>query len=209
MGLKAGYSGGCWRVSMENAGQLSGEQIEQLLEASQEIEFKGRNGVGIYQWITVYQRHRFASRFTRGDLELLEGVDEAHETRSGAATKRILSREYERYKHQEYERLASISIAHIYNLRSRRHNRECFMSYTKTRPVKVAIGELRRPQPNGKPGYLRVDMVHQGDRDGINSVYYINPMDEVTHWHTRHNDSHSLADHQNEQPSPNRLRRAP
>ena len=57
----------------------------------------------------VYQRHRSASRFTRGVLELLAGVDEAHETRSGPATKRILGRKYQQYKHQEYERLASIS----------------------------------------------------------------------------------------------------
>jgi hypothetical protein len=115
----------------------------------------------------VYRRHRFASRFTRADLELLSRVDEAHETMSGPATKRILNRKYEQYKYAEYERLTSISIAHIYNLRNRRHYRECFMSYTKTRPVKAAIGERRRPQPNGKPGYLRVDTVHQGDRDGV------------------------------------------
>ena len=27
----------------------------------------------------------------------------------------------------------------------------------------MAIGEWRKPRPNGKPGYLRVDTVHQGD----------------------------------------------
>ena len=58
----------------------------------------------------VYRRHRFASRFTRADLELLARVDEAHETMSGPATKRILKREYEQYQHTEYERLASISV---------------------------------------------------------------------------------------------------
>ena len=130
----------------------------------------------------VYHRHSFASRFTRGDLELLARVDEAHETMSGPATKRILNREFDKYKYAEYERLASISIAHIYNLRKRRHYRECFMSYIKTRPVQVAIGERRRPQPNGKPGYLRVDTVHQGDVDGIKGVYHINAVDEVTQW---------------------------
>ena len=131
---------------------------------------------------TAYHRHRFASRFTRGDLELLAGVDEAHETMSGPATKRILTREFEQYKHVEYKRLSSISIAHIYNLRNRRHYRERRISYTRTRPVKVAIGERRRPQPNGKPGYLRVDTVHQGDMDGVKGVYHINAVDEVTQW---------------------------
>ena len=129
-----------------------------------------------------YQRHRFASRFTRGDIELLAEVDETHETLSGPATKRILEREYEEYKRTEYERLSSISVAHIYNLRQERHYRECFVNYTKTNPVKVAIGERRRPQPIGRPGYLRVDTVHQGDLEGRKGVYHINAVDEVTQW---------------------------
>ncbi len=128
------------------------------------------------------RRRRFPSRFTRADIELLAKVDEAHETLSGPATKRILVRECEQYKHAAYERLATISVAHIYNLRRRRHYRECWLSYTPTRPVQVAIGERRRPQPGGKPGYLRVDTVHQGDRDGIKGVYHINAVDEVTQW---------------------------
>ena len=129
-----------------------------------------------------YQRHRFASHFTRGDIELLAKVDEAHETLSGPATKRILEREFEQYHDADYERLSSISVAHIYNLRQRRHYRECWMSYSKTRPVQVAIGERRRPQPLGRPGYLRVDTVHQGDLDGVKGVYHINAVDEVTQW---------------------------
>jgi transposase InsO family protein len=48
--------------------------------------------------------------------------------------------------------------------------------------VQVAIGERRKPQPDGQPGYLRVDTVHQGDRDGIKGVYHINAVDEVTQW---------------------------
>ena len=56
------------------------------------------------------------------------------------------------------------------------------MNYTKTRAVQVAIGERRKPEPGGQPGYLRVDTVHQGDRDGIKGVYHINAVDEVTQW---------------------------
>jgi hypothetical protein len=128
------------------------------------------------------RRHSYASRFTRGDLELLARVDEAHETLSGPGTKKILEREFQQYQNAAYERLASISAAHIYNLRKRRHYRECWMNYTKTRPVQVSIGERRRPQPEGKPGYLRVDTAHQGDLDGIKGVYHINAVDEVTQW---------------------------
>jgi transposase InsO family protein len=129
-----------------------------------------------------YQRHRFSSRFTRGDIELLTKADEAHGTLSGPATKKILEREFQQYHHAEYERLASISVAHLYNLRQRPHYRECIMRYTNTRPVQVAIGERRRPQPGGKPGYLRVDTVHQGDLAGVKGVYHINAVDEVTQW---------------------------
>src|SRR5438445_7947134 len=105
-----------------------------------------------------------------------------HERLSGPATQKILERELELYQHAEYERLATISVAHIYNLRQRRRYRECRMNYTKTRAVQVAIGERRRPQPGGQPGDLRVDTVHQGDRDGVKGVYHINAVDEVTQW---------------------------
>ena len=98
------------------------------------------------------RRRRFPSRFTRADIELLAKVDEAHETLSGPATKRILVRECEQYKHAAYERLATISVAHIYNLRRRRHYRECWLGFTPTRPVQVAIGERRRAQTGRQAG---------------------------------------------------------
>lgn len=129
-----------------------------------------------------YRRHRFASRFTRADIELLATVDEAHETLSAPATRKIMEREFGQYGQTAYERLASISVAHIYNLRRHRRYRERRMNYSKTRPVQVAIGERRRPQPGGKAGYLRVDTVHQGDLEGIKGVYHINAVDEVTQW---------------------------
>jgi hypothetical protein len=129
-----------------------------------------------------YRRHRFRQRYTRADIELLAAVDEAHETLSGPATRRILEREYGEYGKPEYERLARISVAHLYNLRKQRRYRECRLSYTKTRPAQVQIGERRRPDPQGQPGYLRIDTVHQGDRDGLKGVYHINAVDEVTQW---------------------------
>ena len=32
----------------------------------------------------------------------------------------------------------------------------------------------------GKPGYIRIDTVHQGDQDKVKGVYHINAVDEVT-----------------------------
>jgi hypothetical protein len=129
-----------------------------------------------------YRRNRFARRYTASDVELLAEVDEAHETLSGPATRKILQREWEHYGERCYERLAGISAAHIYNLRRSRRYRERRLRYDRTRPVQIAIGERRRPDPQGRPGYLRVDTVHQGDLDGVKGVYHINAVDEVTQW---------------------------
>jgi transposase InsO family protein len=129
-----------------------------------------------------YKRHRFAASYTRADIELLAAVDEAHDTLSGPATKRILEREHAEYGKKEYQRLAVISVAHLYNLRKQSRYRERRLHYTKTRPTPVNIGERRKPEPEGRPGYLRVDTVHQGDQDGIKGVYHINAVDEITQW---------------------------
>jgi transposase InsO family protein len=129
-----------------------------------------------------YKRNRFANRFTADDIELLATVDEAHGVLSGPATQKILYREYHDYGDGRYERLAAISVAHIYNLRKSRAYRQRRVHYEKTRPVQVSIGERRRPDPQGRPGYLRVDTVHQGDSDGVKGVYHINAVDEVTQW---------------------------
>jgi transposase InsO family protein len=129
-----------------------------------------------------YRRHRFPQRYTRADIDLLATVDEAHETLSGPATRRILQREYQDYAKPEYQRLASISVAHLYNLRHHQRYRERRLNYTKTRPTALSIGERRRPDPQGQPGYVRVDTVHQGDRPGAKGVYHINAVDEITQW---------------------------
>jgi transposase InsO family protein len=129
-----------------------------------------------------YRRHRFARRYTREDVELLAAVDEAHESLSGPATQKLLQRAYYDFHDEKYDRLAQLSVAQLYRLRQSRRYREQRMVYQATRPTKVPIGERRRPEPNGRPGYLRVDTVHQGDRDGSKGVYHINAVDEVTQW---------------------------
>jgi transposase InsO family protein len=129
-----------------------------------------------------YRRNRFASRYTRADIELLAEADEAHETLSGPATQKILYREFHEFGNEAYERLSSISAAHIYNLRKSRTYRERRVRYEKTRAAQTAIGERRPPKPDGRPGYIRVDTVHQGDLEGSKGVYHVNAVDEVTQW---------------------------
>jgi transposase InsO family protein len=134
----------------------------------------------------VYRRRRFADRYTRADVELLASVDEAHETLSGPATRRILEREVQLYGKQEYARPAGISVAHLYNLRKSQRYRERRLNYVKTRPTSVSIGERRKPRTQSQPGYLRLDTVHQGDQPGgsagAKGVYHINAVDEITQW---------------------------
>jgi len=128
------------------------------------------------------RRHRFPRHYTSADIELLARVDEAHESLSGPATRRILQREFQEYGKAEFQRLAAISNGHLYNLRRNPRYRQQRKNYQKTRPSAVAIGERRRPDPGGRPGYLRVDTVHQGDTENGKGVFPINAVDEVTQW---------------------------
>lgn len=132
--------------------------------------------------VKPYRRHGFTARYQRADIELLSAVDEAHDVLSGPATQKILYREFHDFGDKRYERLAQISVAHLYRLRSSQAYRRERIDYQRTRPSAVAIGERRAPRPDGKPGYLRVDTVHQGDLDGVKGVYHINAVDEVTQW---------------------------
>ena len=130
----------------------------------------------------AYRRHRFSAHYQRADIELLAAVDAAHETLSGPATQKILQREFHDYGDARYLRLAELSVAHLYRLRQSRTYRRQRIDYQPTRPTAVSIGERRAPRPEGRPGYLRVDTVHQGDQDGAKGVYHINAVDEVTQW---------------------------
>ena len=130
----------------------------------------------------VYQRTKFATRYTSPDVELLAYVDKGHGNLSGPATRRILEREYSEYGQGAYERLAGISVAQLYRFRNSEAYRKKNTSYQPTHPTVIPIGERRKPRPQGRPGYLRIDTVHQGDRDGVKGIYHINAVDEVTQW---------------------------
>ena len=130
----------------------------------------------------VYQRTKFSTRYTAADVNLLAYVDKAHGNLSGPATRRILDREYNDYGQAAYMRLASISVAHLYRLRNSSAYRKRNTSYQPTRPTPIPIGERRKPQPHGEPGFLRIDTVHQGDQQGRKGLFHINAVDEVTQW---------------------------
>lgn len=123
---------------------------------------------------------RFEIKYTKADALALVAIDELHGTLNGIATKKLCERACHIYKEQKYERLASISVSHLYNLRNSNAYKNQRILLNKTKPAKSKIGERRKPNPNGAPGYLRIDTVHQGDHDGQKGVYHINAVDEIT-----------------------------
>jgi transposase InsO family protein len=94
----------------------------------------------------------------------------------------ILKREQEQFGKSEYVRLAGISVAHLYNLRRSVSYRKLAAKWEPTRPSATSIGERRKPDPLGRPGFVRIDTVHQGDWNGVKGVYHINAVDAVTQW---------------------------
>jgi len=122
----------------------------------------------------------FARRYTDADVRALADLDALHGTLSGPATRKLCERAYHVFGERRYQRLADISNGHLYNLRActRYRRRRGRLEHTRASPVRIA--ERRRPQPQGQPGYLRVDSVHQGDLDGIKGLFHINLIDEVT-----------------------------
>lgn len=122
----------------------------------------------------------FSRRYDSGDIALLAEVDDLHSGLSGTTTKKLCERAYLVHKDHRFQRLSQISVSHIYNLRGSSTYRRSRQVFQKTSPTKANIGQRCKPHPNGSPGYLRVDTVHQGDRDGKKGVYHINATDEVT-----------------------------
>jgi transposase InsO family protein len=128
-------------------------------------------------------KHAFARRYTAADVALLAEVDRAMDTLSGPATACVLRRQRDVFGDARFERLGSISVGHLYNLRHSAGYRAQRVALTKTRPTRVVtIGVRRAPTPEGRPGFIRIDSVHQGDQDGIKGLYHINAVDCVTQW---------------------------
>ena len=122
----------------------------------------------------------FACKYTSKDIGLLAKMDEQHDTPCGQAVKKLCERAYQIYGETHYENLANISVSHLYNLRASAGYQKQRRTFEKTKSRKCSIGERRKPEPNGKPGYIRIDTVHQGDQDKQKGVYHINAVDELT-----------------------------
>lgn len=222
-------------IDMNEAQVRTVEQVRQVLEGTQELQFRAaEDDEGRYGWIdTVLRRldyrqlrradrglvlaylqrlsgysraqvtrlvarwrsgkplvknyrapqHAFARRYTAADVALLAQVDRAMGTLSGPATVCVLRRQRDVFGDARFERLGSISVGHLYNLRGSAGYRQQRVVLTKTRGDKAtAIGVRKAPAPESRPGFIRIDSVHQGDHDGIKGLYHINAVDCVTQW---------------------------
>jgi len=125
-------------------------------------------------------QNTFSKFYEPSDVSLLADVANVTLNQNGYALKEMCKSMYEDFSDLRFEKLSKISVSHLYNLKKTRVYESKALFYTKTNPVQRNIGERRKPYPNGIPGYVRVDSVHQGDLDSEKGVYHINIVDEVT-----------------------------
>ena len=124
----------------------------------------------------------FERKYLAADIALLVEMDKANDNVCGPATVHLFKRAYQTYGDERYQRLASLSVSHLYNLRKSAGYQTQRTHFTKTHPVCNPIGVRKAPRPDGKAGFIRVDSVHQGDLDGIKGVYHITCVDQVSQW---------------------------
>jgi transposase InsO family protein len=126
----------------------------------------------------------FARRYTPEDLDALADVEREYGRLSGPATVAVLRRMHQVYGDRRFVRLQHLSSSHLYNLRRSAEYRARHTVRTKTRSERkfAAIAVRRAPVPENRPGFIRIDSVHQGNFKGRQGIYHINAVDCVTQW---------------------------
>lgn len=125
-------------------------------------------------------QYSFQTFYEPIDVGLLAEVANVTLNQNGRALKEMFKSMYHDFNDLRFEKLSKISVSHLYNLKKTNVYQTKSLFYTKTNPVQRDIGIRKKPETFGKPGYLRVDSVHQGDFDKEKGVYHINLVDEVT-----------------------------
>ena len=123
-----------------------------------------------------------ARKYTPADVALLVEMDKAHEDVCGPARACLLQRAYRDYDDARYERLAQLSVSHLYNLRKSNGYQVLRTAFTKTHPACNSIGVRKAPAPEGRAGFVRIDSVHQGDQNGMKGVSHSTCVDAVSQW---------------------------
>src|ERR1700752_2816762 len=152
---------GLIREFLHKVSRFSGAQLTRLIR-----QYRGE---GVLR-SRPQSRRRFPTVYTPEDVALLAETDRLHQRLSGPATRCLFQRAWKQFGDAQYERLAQISVPHLYNPRRRSEYRRQCPQFDTTKPVAIQIGERRRPDPRDRPGYLRIDTVHQGDWEGVKGV---------------------------------------
>jgi hypothetical protein len=127
-------------------------------------------------------QQQFERVYTSSDIQLLADVALAYRHQNGRALREVCRAMFHTYDDLRFERIAKISVSHLYAIKKTAVFSSHVGIYTKTKATAVSIGERKKPFPEGKPGYIRVDSVHQGDLDKEKGVYHVNLVDEVVQW---------------------------
>jgi hypothetical protein len=148
--------------------QVTGYSRQQLTRLIQQYL-----NTGVVQLSDTNKPAGFKQTYTATDITLLAEMGERYDTPSGGVVKKLCERAYSIFDEVQYKNIANISVSHLYNLRGSTGYQNQRRHFEKTKSKKVAIGDRRKPNAAGKPGYIRVDTVHQGDQDGKKGVYLI------------------------------------
>lgn len=107
---------------------LSRQQVARL------VERYGKSGRVIKKYGTP--KNGFCRRFNLADTLLLAEMDALHGTLSGPALKKLMERAFLIFNDARFERLAGISVSHLYNLRADRAYKDKRQHCLKTRPTR-------------------------------------------------------------------------
>jgi DNA-binding MarR family transcriptional regulator len=141
-----------WRLRKAEKGlviryliKMSGYSRQQVTRLIRQFRVSGR----------VRRNHRtvagFSTKYTPEDVKLLAELDELHDTLSGPATRKLCERAFTVFNDVRYERLAHISVSHLYNLRGSKSYKNRRWHYEKTKPKVSNIGQRCKPNPDGNP----------------------------------------------------------
>ena len=169
---------------MQNTSKLNLQQIQQFLHSSEEIRFKGKGRAEIYTWVARTLRQHGYSRQNRADKGLLR----QYLVKMTGLSRAQITRLIQQYRPRARSSTPAVGSSANTSGRGSRWPRSIACGGAEP----TASGGCISPRPGprrcrsasgkGQPGFLRVDTVHQGDRDGVKGVYHINAVDEVTQW---------------------------
>lgn len=121
----------------------------------------------------------FKRKYTQTDIQKLIDINNMTLGMNGKSILKVVRDMFKIYHDKDYENLSNISVSHFYNLKRMNFFRERNLVYQKTQGISNSIGIRMKPAPDGKPGYIRIDSVHQGDSPSGQGLYHINMVDEV------------------------------